>query len=1395
MNLKIKQFLFIIFMGICFFIASVNAQQIPLLNLWLPNDDETGIYPRDLSLNVGIGTSTPSYNLTVASTTATYDLIVNNEAWINLLHASTTDFDDLFFINATGTNSLNVENNIRVGGATTTSGILNIKARSITDNDFITFNDSDGKQIGYISEAGSVGNAGFEMRGIRDGGNGVAFVQRGLVVNDDGTEKAAVIAVGAQADDISGTMSEIANTPLFMVSGPTKDYFWVTPTSTKMDIDLRVNANATTTGSFYAGDMSSGNNVSAANSLRGSYLESLFVGAVDLRGDPWYLSGTSLEIADNLDVDGNLNVDGNATTSGSFQQGSALEGWKMENVYWPLVGANLATLKANSFGGFYDIGAVQTGLYVLQNSASASFPNPTIALIADDGTFMDAVTMTYDPSSGGFQIIGMVDAGISATTSVWRNVNVSTLSNSEVYSALTLKAGSLIGNSVAGSGSRFLFQSKKYTGIISGVFTDAAAIQSTVTDNDNGTDFSNDLRFYTTYNSSGLTERLRITDDGKLGVNTTTPKFQSVVGGKFYAYDDIMTNGQILAGITDDSAIPAGTSIYSVSPSVNNIIIKSTALSAGILIDGASGRDSQLFFTEDNNYRHAIFSDQGTANDPLIFWDYTKGDAAMTINNGDMLFGHNATTTGSHYIGGDLTVAGSTELVDVVISNYQITGNATTSGYLSVGTDDGNFDYDAGDLNLSGTLYCANDFSANYNSRIGDSSSYLQFEKLDLSGFGLGDYPMLVAYSGGFFGNVGAIADSLIVYDKAGDGNMSIAFSDQALNIGFIYYDSGQSYPFNFDDAVDFDSDVLMNSGLQIDGELSVNKAAGGSYNVDVLGTIHASDVIYGGSYVQVGYDSADDDDYLLFDAGNESLMWHNTNEYFSFSDDLNIEAEKYYKYNGSNIAYASTTLSNYFFGGSGNDTMSGDNNSAVGFWALHSNTTGYKNTANGVRSLRDNTEGYQNTAVGYIALMQNTVGQSNIAFGANALDESINGSGNNALGANSLTSNLTGSGNTANGNGSLRELLSTNYNSGIGYRAGTGDDSDQDYHSTIDSNMVFVGAFSSRDSNFASTTALTKGAAIGYNAKVGCSNCMALGGTGVDALRVGIATSTPWADFELAVAGDGIFTGNLVINSGFYGDPFSDYMTYSSIGKMLDYLTSPKLAVNWFTPSDAGTEIDYSSQSNDLTYADASNWTATDQIHKGFVWALDFDGTDDYLYRADDDDFSFGNGTTDSDFTISGWVQVVPFTVAQYIADKWNGDTAQREWLFRINTDETLGFYAKDESAGKVPQRITASALSSGWHFIAVVYNSSAGSGATFATGLTLYVDGVATAGDTVTNEALYVAMENSTSEILVGALNGTTVGNYWKGDMGALIVEKSALSSYTIWKMYMNTRGDYNI
>jgi hypothetical protein len=134
------------------------------------------------------------------------------------------------------------------------------------------------------------------------------------------------------------------------------------------------------------------------------------------------------------------------------------------------------------------------------------------------------------------------------------------------------------------------------------------------------------------------------------------------------------------------------------------------------------------------------------------------------------------------------------------------------------------------------------------------------------------------------------------------------------------------------------------------------------------------------------------------------------------------------------------------------------------------------------------------NTAIGYQALYgsstpANNTGQYNTAIGDNSLYDNVSGSSNTAIGVNALSDSKTGTHNTAIGNDALQANASGNRNTAVG----TGAD------------VLYV--------NLNNTTA------IGYNAKVGASNNIILGGTGTDAVRVGIGTTQATGTLDVTSA------------------------------------------------------------------------------------------------------------------------------------------------------------------------------------------------------------------------------------------------------------------------------------
>jgi hypothetical protein len=128
-------------------------------------------------------------------------------------------------------------------------------------------------------------------------------------------------------------------------------------------------------------------------------------------------------------------------------------------------------------------------------------------------------------------------------------------------------------------------------------------------------------------------------------------------------------------------------------------------------------------------------------------------------------------------------------------------------------------------------------------------------------------------------------------------------------------------------------------------------------------------------------------------------------------------------------------------------------------------------------------------------SVLSGMIGATNTALGTLTFTN-VTGIRNTAMGTQSLQNVAGGNSNTALGAQSLQSTTGTE-NNAVGYRAG--------FTNTTGNFNSFLGSFAD-----VSTNNLTKAVAIGYNAKVNASNAMVLGGTGADAVNVGIALTTP---------------------------------------------------------------------------------------------------------------------------------------------------------------------------------------------------------------------------------------------------------------------------------------------
>ena len=176
---------------------------------------------------------------------------------------------------------------------------------------------------------------------------------------------------------------------------------------------------------------------------------------------------------------------------------------------------------------------------------------------------------------------------------------------------------------------------------------------------------------------------------------------------------------------------------------------------------------------------------------------------------------------------------------------------------------------------------------------------------------------------------------------------------------------------------------------------------------------------------------------------------------------------------------------------------------------------------------------------------------------------------------------------------------------------------------------------------------------------------------------------------------------------------------------------------------------------------------------------SIELDGTDDYVNVTDADNLSFGNGTTDSPFSISAWVNMTDAT-RFYVVSKGLVFSTNYEYLLNTNASDKLGLYIYDSSTNGRKGRLYDTALTSyenQWIHICGTYNGNG-----FATGLKLYINGTQV-DDVNSNSGSYIAMENGNRPLNIGR---TETGVYSYGKIDEVAIFNAELSSTDVTAIY---------
>ncbi len=203
----------------------------------------------------------------------------------------------------------------------------------------------------------------------------------------------------------------------------------------------------------------------------------------------------------------------------------------------------------------------------------------------------------------------------------------------------------------------------------------------------------------------------------------------------------------------------------------------------------------------------------------------------------------------------------------------------------------------------------------------------------------------------------------------------------------------------------------------------------------------------------------------------------------------------------------------------------------------------------------------------------------------------------------------------------------------------------------------------------------------------------------------------------------------------------------------------------------------DSTSNGNDGTLVDADGDTIATTGKIG--GAVDFNGDADYINIADNDTLSYGNGTSDTPFSISAWINMDAHNNF-IIASKSGGGASEYE-LRNIST--LLSSYVYDQSATAYRGRqysVDFATFLDTWIHVSMTYDGTGSN-----TGFDIYVNGVLFDNQDFTGSA-YTAMENTATPLIIGS--NPYFSLFSNGEIDNMSIVGSELSAEWIATEYAN-------
>ncbi|HEX6970287.1 MAG TPA: LamG domain-containing protein [Micromonosporaceae bacterium] len=170
------------------------------------------------------------------------------------------------------------------------------------------------------------------------------------------------------------------------------------------------------------------------------------------------------------------------------------------------------------------------------------------------------------------------------------------------------------------------------------------------------------------------------------------------------------------------------------------------------------------------------------------------------------------------------------------------------------------------------------------------------------------------------------------------------------------------------------------------------------------------------------------------------------------------------------------------------------------------------------------------------------------------------------------------------------------------------------------------------------------------------------------------------------------------------------------------------------------------------------------------------------HLAGVDHNNYSFGNGTADTPFSVGAWIRPNAIST-NVIMGKYDSAGNKEEWRFFIDSSGLLSLELHDASASSTEIAVSTAAMTAGQLvFVVATYD-----GGETAPVVNLYVDAQAVNDGSTTETDAYVAMENTDAPLTIGCsgVTATPVAEF-HGRIALPFITGKALSAAEVTTLY---------